>query len=494
MTIKILTKSNYITGLQSLKLLWITKNNKERIPEPSDIDKKKFEKGLYIGNLATTLFEGGISLADEDFEHNIEKTKEFIRKRVPLFEPSFLVDRFYSRADILEPVGDNEWNIIEVKMGTKITDLNINDVAFQKLVYEGAELKIRECYLMHLNKEYVKKGVIDPKKLFVKESVSERIRLIEKELKKDINNMIKIIDGPEPEFSIDEFMTTEYDNVCLNEFMETLPEDSVFNFYRMNKSKRVSLFKRGYRLMRDVPPSEELSEKQSIQKQLSSEGGIHVGTTEIRKFLGRLHYPIHYLDFETINPPLPIFDGMRPYQRIPFQFSLHVQEKPDGETKHIKFLAEGPKDPRHEFMQLLKDNLGEEGSILVYNESFEKGVMDESATAIPEFRKWYNLNIIPRIRDLLEVFKDFDYYDPRQRGSASIKAVLPVMSDLSYGGLEYVRKGDEASYQWERVTFGNVSIEERTKIRKALEKYSELDTLAEVKIVERLREISRVSN
>ena len=134
-------------------------------------------------------------------------------------------------------------------------------------------------------------------------------------------------------------------------------------------------------------------------------------------------------------------------------------------------------------MQELRDNLGETGSILVYNQSFEKGVMNESATSFPEFERWYQDNILPRIKDLWDIFKDFHYYDPKQKGSASIKAILPVLTNLSHKDLD-INEGTLASYQYERVTYDpSVSDEERQKVREDLEKYCKLDTLAEVEIV-----------
>ena len=484
----LLTKSNYLDGLQCPKLLWIKKNDKGRIPKPNEMDQKKFDDGTMIGELATTVFDGGVSLADEGFKENIDKTKELVEKKVPIFEAGFIVDNLYSRGDILNPVGD-AWDIIEVKSATKVKSINLHDVAFQKHVYEKAGLKINRCYLMHINNGYVKSGEVEPKELFTQTDITEDIGEYSKGLKINIERMFEIIEGDEPEFSVDNILTIEYDNICKDEFMASLPAGNIFEFYRMLKKKAVGLYKDGYKTMKDVPESVKLNKKQVIQKRLSYEGGVHIAKQEIEEFLETLEYPIYYLDFETVNPILPKFDGMKAYQRIPFQFSLHIQEEKDGELKHVSFLAEGISDPRQNFMQALKDNLGETGSILVYNQGFEKGVMNECATAFPEFMSWYEETILDRIKDLWDVFRNFDYYDPKQKGSASIKYVLPVMSDLTYKKLEHVKKGDQASYEYERVTYGDVDEEERQKIRDALEKYCELDTLAEVKIINRLYEI-----
>lgn len=493
-----LTKSNYLIGLQCPKLLWITKNDKERIPKPTEIEQKKFDEGTLIGELATKIFPEGINLADLDFKENLKKTKELLKKRVPLFEAGFVFTGLYSRADILNPVNENgeeKWDIIEVKSATKVKDINLHDLAFQRYVYEKCGLKIRNCFIMHINSEYVKSGNINPEELFVQTDVTEKMAEFSKNLERNILKMLEVINGKEPEFNVEDLLTIEYGNICLDDFMESQPENSIFELYRIRKNKVVELYKSGCRSMKDIPDSVKLNDKQRIQKRLCFDGGVHVDKTGINNFLRNLKYPIYYLDFETINPALPKFDGMKPYQRIPFQFSLHIQKDENSKPEHISFLAEGVDDPRPKFMQALKDNLGDDGSILVYNQGFEKGVMRECSDAIPEFKEWIEGNIEPRIKDLWDVFRNFYYYDPKQKGSASIKYVLPVMSDLSYKNLEHVKKGDEASYQWERITFlENVSDEEKKKVRDALEKYCELDTLAEVEILKRLRGFDKPLN
>ena len=117
-----------------------------------------------------------------------------------------------------------------------------------------------------------------------------------------------------------------------------------------------------------------------------------------------------------------------------------------------------------------------------------KGVMNECSDALPEFREWYDNNIFGRVKDLWDVFKDFAYYDPAQKGSTSIKYVLPVLTDLKYDDLD-IGNGMLASLEYERVTYGDVDDSERLKVREALEKYCELDTLAEVEIIKTLNKV-----
>ena len=485
----LLTKSNYLSGLQCPQLLWVVKNDKERIPEPDVVTQAKFDIGHMLGVLATKVFNGGIDLSGLEFKENIDKTKESLKLRKPIFEAGIMVDSLFSRGDILLPVGRNEWDIIEVKSGTSVKDMNIHDVSFQKYVYEKAGLKIRKCILMHINNQYVKDGEIEPKELFVQTDITDKVSKFYPEIKDNIKKMFEVIKGKEPEFCVDDLLTIEYDNICQEEFMNNLPEDNIFQMYRILKKKCVELYKDDYIKMIDIPENVKLNDKQNIQKRLAFDGGEHIDKPAIKNFLNNLKYPIYYLDFETINPVIPKFDGMKSYQRIPFQFSLHIQEKTGSKPKHISFLAEGISDPRPKFLQALKDNLAKKGSILVYYQSFEKGVLNECSTSLPEFKEWYEENILPRIKDLWDVFKDFSYYNPKQKGSTSIKYVLPLFSNLSYGDLE-IKNGSSASLEYERVTYDpEVMDKERDKVRKALERYCELDTMAEVRIVEGLMEI-----
>ena len=481
-----LTKSNYLSGLQCAKLLWITKNDKSKIPEPTEMEKARFKEGYLIEELAQGLFTEKIDKSELNFNEQIEKTKKFLEKRIPIFQASFLIDNLYSRADILFPAGEDKWDIIEIKSSTEVKEIHLDDLSFQKYVYEKSGLKIRKCIVMHVNPEYVRQGNLEPKEFLIQTDVSEKVEKSISGIEERTENMLEIIKGECPDFLIDDLKTMEYDNLVKDEFMDSLPENNIFQFRYLFTKKAVELYKEDIVKMSEVPDSFKLNDKQKIQKLLAENGGKHIDKKQIKHFLDNLQYPLYYLDFETINTAIPKFDNSKPYQQIPFQFSLHIQEKPEGGLKHIIFLADGTSDPRPKFLQALKDNLGNKGDILVYNQRFEKMVLREGAEYFPEFLDWHDKNILLRIKDLMEVFDKFYYYDPKQKGSVSIKYVLPLLSDLSYDELE-IRKGDIASYEFERVTYGNVPNEERLRVRRALEKYCKLDTLAEVEIVKGLR-------
>jgi len=141
-------------------------------------------------------------------------------------------------------------------------------------------------------------------------------------------------------------------------------------------------------LIKDIPDGVKLSDKQLIQKNCELTGKTHINKDEIKKFLDTIKYPVYYLDFETVNPAIPLFDGMKPYQRIPFQFSIHIQDSPKSELKHLSYITDGKHDPRKEFLEILKGGLGTKGSIIVHNQTFEKGMLKELGDSFPKYKKW----------------------------------------------------------------------------------------------------------
>jgi len=284
------------------------------------------------------------------------------------------------------------------------------------------------------------------------------------------------------------------------------------------------LFGQGIYAIRDIPDDFSLNGKQKIQKDCEISGKPHINKAAIKQFLNTLQYPLYYLDFETFSTAIPFFEGTRPYQQIPFQFSLHVVEKENVAARHYSFLADDTNDPRHEFIDSLKNVLGNSGRIVVYNQSFEKGVLNGLATVYPEYNEWVE-SLNDRIIDLLAPFRSFHYYDAKQKGSASIKNVLPVLTGKGYEGLN-ISDGMDASLafldiisppacpappfasqtrlfwrgrvpvpaqtDWSGGRAGNNGPQEgRIKIRKDLEKYCALDTEGMIWIVDKLKELVR---
>jgi len=475
---KLLTKSKYLQGLQCSKLLWIAVNDKTRFPKPDAAQQQIFDTGTEVGVLATTLFDG-IKVPEVSFMGNIFATKKLLTAKKTLFEAGFLVDNLFSRADILVPVEDS-WDIIEVKSSTSVKDVNIHDVSFQKLVYEKAGLKIRKCFLMFINNEYVRQGDLDVNQLFVREDITSQVDEFSVEIEERIEKMFSIINSDEPVVSIGVYCSDPYVCALKDECWKFLPSNNVFCLSRGGK-KSWLLFDLGINEIKDIPADFKLTSKQEIQHR----NEVFIDKGKIKDFISKLVYPIYYFDFETINPCIPLYDGMKPYQRLPFQYSLHIQQE-DGSIEHKSFLA-NPGDCRSDILKSMKENLGSVGTILTWNQSFEIGVIKE-LIAFDNSYSSFGASIIERIDDLIIPFRNFFYYNPLQQGSASLKKVLPVFSSLSYKDLE-IGNGADASCSFMKIVTGSVSADEVDRIRAALEKYCELDTFAEVEILKELMKL-----
>ena len=484
---KVLTKSDYLSGLECPKYLWVIFNQPDLIPKLSKVDEYKLLEGIKVGQLAKKLYPDGIDIPTEDNNENLRVTKELLNERKPLFEAGFVHNNCLSRVDILAPV-ECGWELVEVKSGTKVKDVNLHDVAFQKYIYEANSLKIKSSYLLHLNKEYVRKGELELEELFIKEDISEQVDQLLVDIEENILSIFELIkekDEPQPGIFHPRIIKNGNHN-CLRDNCINITENSVFNLYR-GKKLACKLFKEGIETLGDIPEDCVLTEKQNIQRECKQQNRIHINKELINEFLAQLQYPLYYLDFETISTAIPMFDDLTPFAIVPFQYSLHRLRDEGAELEHYEFLYDSCEDPRKEFIEELQKVLGESSSIVVYNKSFEIKRLEELAEFLPEHKEWVS-STVPRIVDLLVPFRNFYYYNPKQKGSASIKAVLPAITGKSYDDLD-IAEGMTASIEYLRVTYDECAPDEKQKIRNDLLKYCELDTLAQVNIVYELQEL-----
>lgn len=485
---KIISKSKYVAGLQCPRLLWYIYNRPEELP-PLDAEREMlFAQGHLVGEYAKLRYPDGIQIDHTtSFSAGLQATQKAIKERRTIFEGAFCIDDLYARADILVPSGANSWDLIEVKSSTGIKDENYLDVAFQYHVYSQAGLKLDRVYLLYLNKHYLRSGKLDLSQLFVKSDLTVDIK--EKYLKfvpEKITELRKIIDTPTPpEKELATHCLHPYECQLKSECWKFLPEKHVLTLYH-DKEKGFELLKANILKLAELPGDLPLNEKQNIQVRTIKNNSPFIDIESLKRFLNTLQYPVSYLDFETFQSPIPLFEHTKPYQQIPFQFSLHLRSGPGEELEHFGFLADGNNDPRPAFLAELKRVLATSGSIVAYFAPFELGRLKECAEAFPEYAEWIN-SLTARVVDLIEPFKDFSYYHPDQNGSCSIKKVLPVLTALSYKDMP-IGDGGTASREYFRVTYTEKNHDKAT-VRKDLEKYCGLDTLAMVEIVRKLKEI-----
>ncbi|MFC2119732.1 DUF2779 domain-containing protein [Bacteroidota bacterium] len=313
-------------------------------------------------------------------------------------------------------------------------------------------------------------------------------KLSSRPAEENVERLKKIISKREmPDIDIGEHCHNPYTCGFFNYCRKHIPDDSIFEFSGMHLKKKYELYRDGIIKLDDVTNDYELTKNNGIQLDVYNSGEALIDKEAIKNFLSDLNYPLFFMDFETFQPAVPLYNNSKPYQQIPFQYSIHLEDKIDGELKHSEFLAEPGEDPRVKFIEGLLNDVEGKGDIVVYNKSFEITRLKEIARDFPQYADEIE-KLILRIKDLMIPFQRKFYYAPEMKGSYSIKAVLPsLVPELSYDELE-INEGGLASITFESMqTETDMMIIAETK--KQLLEYCKLDTLAMVKILEKLQAI-----
>ncbi|MBU1198911.1 MAG: DUF2779 domain-containing protein [Nanoarchaeota archaeon] len=474
----LLTKSKFMNGLQCPRLLWFA--DRKQLPEISLSDEHKFAQGHEFEEYVKKLYPNSVDLNGMDFQDNLDKTKELVEQRKTIFEAGFMVGNLFVRSDLII-FNEDGWDLYEIKSTTQSKPQHIPDLAFQKYVLEKAGLKVNRCFLIFLNKDYVRNGEIDPKQLIMIEEVSDQVNLID-DIEKNTGIFLGILkqENP-PEIHICMQCNKPYDCPLKQQCWGTLPEYNVLQL--TNWRVYWNLLEDGIEDIKDIPKGTKLTAKDEIIIE-SLEKSPYISKEHIKHFLNSLNYPLYHFDFETFDTAVPLFDKSKPYQKMPFQYSLHIEQK-DGSVEHKEFLSEGG-DPRPALLKQMKTNLKGAGDIVVFNKSFEISVMKNLAENFPEHKEWLQ-QAIDRIVDLADPFRAFYYYNKSQKGSYSIKKVLPAITGKSYSELE-INNGADASTQY-FYSHIKTQLENKEEIRKNLLKYCCLDTEGMAWILNKLMEL-----
>jgi len=487
-----LSKSTFIRGLQCEKSLYLYKHHyRLKDPTPSSL-QAVFDQGNNIGLLAQELFPNGADASPENhfkMVESVEKTKDFISNGESIiYEATFLYNDVLAALDIL--VKDEEgWKAYEVKSSTKVSETYIKDAAIQYYTITNSGIDLKDISIVHINNQYVKDGELDIHQLFTIESVYDQVLGFLPRIPNEVRRLKNVIESTDiPNVDIGPHCSDPYDCDFKGTCWKHIPDYSVFNISRLNKDKKFDLYNQGVITLDDIDLSQiDLNPNQVLQVQSEVNGTSHIDIEEIRKFTNGLSYPLYFLDFETIGPAVPKYNGSRPYQQLVFQYSLHIQETPTSELQHREYLANPNEDPRIGFIKQLIEDCGNSGDILVYNIGFERGKLNDLIDVFPEHSNELR-GIVNRLKDLMIPFQQKWYYTPEMRGSYSIKSVLPALvPELSYNDLE-IKEGGTASNTFLSMVNGTFdgNVEET---RRQLLEYCKLDTYAMVKILNRLKDI-----
>ena len=492
---KFLSKSLYVRGLQCPKSLWLKKYKRDVLDQ--NTDPAVFETGNIVGELACELFGGGkrIKFDGSSFDEKIAQTENFIKNgEKAIYEATFCFDEILVMVDILQVV-DGKLIINEVKSSTSLSDVYIDDASIQYYVISSLGYDVERVNVIHLNNQYIRGEKLELDKLFVIKDVTDRIVSMQSKVAENIKKLKRIIgDDVEPNLDIGAHCFKPYEcdgmNHCWREQRKIPDGTSVFNIAKINKKKATKLYQDGIVNIADIKDIDAFNANQQIQIKAQINGEELVDKVAIGEFLDTLSYPLYHLDFETFQQAVPEFVGLSPYEQIPFQFSIH-KEDGKGNLEHFEFLAEVGADPRYELALNLIKFIPQDACVLAYHASFEKGVIQNLATLFSQLSS-HLMNIHSNIKDLEIPFAKKFYYHPKMCGSSSIKKVLPAIVpsfESAYSSLDLIHNGGEAMREYAKLK--HKTKDEQDMIRKALLVYCKLDTLAMVKVLEKLREVAK---
>jgi hypothetical protein len=491
-TIK-LSKSRFVAGCQCLKRLYLQVHQPTLVAEPDEATEAIIEQGREVGMLARQLFPGGVEVRSEGaLDQAIRATRELTANReVPaIFEGTFEHGGVLVRVDILHRRRDGRWRLIEVKSTTDVKDHHLGDVAIQHRVVTRSGVDLAASCLAHVSRDYVyENGPIDASRFFRIRNLTRQVERLQAELTVQLRSEFRVLAMPEaPNIPAGRHCSNPFTCEFFDHCNPPIPEDHILRLPRIHASAVAKLVALGVQSIHNIPENYPLTGRLR-RARASVQMGEPWYSPEIGEELRKLKYPLYFADFETVNPALPRFSGMRPYDQIPFQWSVHVQREPGATPEHFEFLATDRSDPRQAFISALCDVLGDCGSIVVYSQQFESQRLSDLASWLPEFSGRIN-KIQSRLWDLLPFVRDH-VYNPAFAGSYSLKSVLPALvPEMSYESME-VADGQAAGLAWESVVRGDCDEGEREHKRKALLEYCTQDTLGMLRLLEKLQQSRR---
>ena len=488
-----LTKTDFKEYLICPKWLWVKKNKPELAVdgEVSLFLQKLINDGYEVEDFAKQLFPNGVELAGSSSEL-LSTTQELLGKKQTMFQATFeTAEGLFAKVDVLAFDPETEsWNLYEVKASSSIkTDLqhnHVKDVTFQTIVADKAGVSVNASYIVHINKEYRRNGEIDTEQLFVIEDVTSEVQENKDMVTKEIEEALACLTKEDISLEGCNCLYRSHGQRCdaFSVFNPSIPEYSVH--YIVGGKKLRSLIEADIFDVDKIPEDFDLTDIQREKVLLQKTQTPIINKDAIKETLSNLAFPLYFLDYETFGKPYPVLDGYSTNQQIVFQYSLHILEN-DGTLTHHEYLANDFETATSGLLEHMQTNIGPVGSVIVWNESFEKGRNDELAEIHPEYAEFLE-DINNRVYDLMLVFKK-DYLHPSFYGSASIKKVLPVLvSELSYKSLG-VQDGTMAMSEWERSVQSSLDKDTKEQIRINLLQYCELDTLAMVEIYKKLEKI-----
>jgi hypothetical protein len=495
-----LSKTNFLDFLFCSKNLWLKLHKPDLLSKfaLSDYEQHLADEGNEVEAVARALFPGGIEVRQYGQEACNETTKLLTGKVPAIFQATFITEGFLARSDVLKyDAASDSWYLYEIKGTSSVHESggnrnHLDDLAFQQSVLMRAGVKVTKTFVVHLNGDYVRQGELSIDQLFTTEEVTDkvlaRLAIVEIQMETALDYLAK---NEEPIGGC-ECINRGRSNHCTT-FQYSNPHVPLYSVHDLSrigasKKKLLWLVENNIFDLHDIPQEGvELSDIQTNQVKVHTRGTSIINVEGIQEELAPLTFPLYFLDYETFAPAIPLFNGYGSFDKVPFQFSLHILRKLGEEPEHIEYLHMEQSDPTEAVLKLLVEHILPEGTIIAWNKSFEMDVHRRMANRMPEYSA-----VIERMNgmfyDLKDVFHKQHYVHPEFKGSTSIKYVLPALvPSLQYKELS-IHGGAQASDAWWTM-LGSSDQFEKDTIAKDLKTYCCLDTYAMYAIWKHLNDL-----
>jgi len=474
-------------GLQCEKALWLTKHHPELATPHDPLKLALFEEGHRIGELARQLFPGGRHIDKEGFSipHKLKITQDALQNgEETLYEATFQAAGTLVMVDILH-CGPRGWELYEVKSSTSEKPSFIQDIAIQAHILSLCNISLKTITLVHINSAYQRQGPLRLSKLFTFKNITQEVHAEIPALKEKIDHLKTMIKTPEsPNVAIGKHCFSPYDCAFIAHCWGEMPSPNIFDISGLHLKQKIEFLNQGIIGFETIPDKAPLTKKQWRQVQSEIDQTSHIDTKAIQEFLDKLNYPLYFLDFEGFQTGIPPFDDIKPYQQVPFMYSIHFLEKKGSTPKHLDYIAPVGEDPRNGLAKSLCESIPSNACILVYNDGFEKSVLYQLAERFPLYKDQL-ITLANQIIDLMPLFQSQSIYIPSMKGSFSIKNILPALiPHLNYDHL-IIKDGEGASRAFTKRN-QTQSPEIQLLIEKNLKEYCKMDTYAMVKLLETL--------
>jgi hypothetical protein len=478
-----LSKSKLTTFEQCSRRLWQQVHAPERA-EVDDEQEARMATGHTVGEIACDLWPSGVMVeADKGLGAALTTTRELIEAGHPgpIFEATFEHDGVLIRADILSRDGAGGWHLAEVKSSTSVKDYHLGDLATQVWVLNEAGLKLSGAAIRHIDTSFVLQPEGNFAGLFADADCLADIGAVVRDRTQVVAAARSVLAGDEPVITPGNQCSNPFDCEFWGWCTRDVPAGPEWPVDILPNGGGKRWRAQGVENLLELDES-ALSVRHAMVLAATRDDIPYHDDEGARSAMKNWGWPRAWLDFETINPGIPRWAGTRPYQQVPFQFSLHLEQK-DGTITHHEFLDISGDDPRRLCAEALIAMVPEGATIIAYSAGFERGVLRNLAEVYPELALRL-IAMAEATQDLLPVARAH-WYHRDQRGSWSIKAVLPTVGVLDYAGME-VKDGAEAQAAYlEAIHPGTETIRKRN-LEEGLRVYCERDTWAMIAIARKL--------